>query len=66
MIDKPQVGSGHMVTKKKRLKTVSQAHKVPVYVPELKMTIMVVPGSDVAPIIERYREHKEWSRKTLN
>lgn len=52
---------------KKAVKQVQKANaaKIPVYVPELKMTVYVVPGTDMAPIIKKHREMKEWRRGTL-
>lgn len=66
MINKPQVGMGHIVTKKKRLTTKVQDNKVPVYVADLKMTIMVLPGADVDAIVQRYKDQREWQRKSLH
>jgi hypothetical protein len=39
--------------------------KVPVYVPELKMTLYVVPGTDMAPIIAKHKELQKTRGKTL-
>lgn len=73
MMQKDQVGRGrrhkdHPVSKKR--KAVKQAQKankkkVMVWVPELKMYLQVVPGTDMAPIIKQHMEMKEWRSKTL-
>lgn len=73
-MNKPQVGTGkagaqeYAIGKKnKAVEAVQQknAVKVPVYVPELKMTVYVVPGTDMAPIIKKHLEMKEWRNKTI-
>lgn len=73
-MNKPQVGTGKagaqeyaIGKKKKAVEAVQQknAVKVPVYVPELKMTVYVVPGTDLASIIQQHKEMKQWRSKTL-
>jgi len=72
-MQKSQVGTGKgaqqfaITQKKKAVQKVQDANKVkvPVYVPELKITIYVVPGTDLAPIIQKHREAKEFRSKTL-
>ena len=56
-----------IMQKNKAVKTVQAKNKakVPVYVPELRMTIYVTPGTDIGPIIQKHREAKEFRSKTL-
>lgn len=66
MIGKDLIGAG-VYKKNKRLKTrIEPVKKVPVWVPDLKMTIMMEPDADVAAIVQRYKDHKEWERKSLH
>lgn len=74
MARKSQIGLGKrdedfpVCNKQKAVKLVQAANKQkkPVYVPELKMTIYVMPGTDIGPIIEKHREMKAWRSKTLH
>jgi hypothetical protein len=42
-----------------------EVEKVPMYVPELKCTVYVVPGTDMATVIAKYRAQKEFERGLL-
>ena len=72
-MQKSQVGTGKgaqafaIMQKSKAVKAVQTANKtkVPVYVPELRMTIYVAPGTDLAPIIQKHKEAKAFRSKTL-
>jgi|GEM_PF-3396089 len=66
MIDKPKVGTGHIVTRKERLATIANGEKRPIYVPELRLTFWLKPGAYINAVIKRYRDQREWQRKTIH
>ena len=45
---------------------ICNSQKVPVFIKELNMTVYVLPGADIAAIIKKHREMKEFRRKTLH
>lgn len=52
---------------KKRTKAIvsREAEKRPVYVAELGMSLYLLPGADIAAVVARYREAREFARGTV-
>jgi hypothetical protein len=72
-MNKPQIGRGSkydpdpVISKGRAVKKAAKknAEKVPVFIPELKMTVFVLPGIDVGPIISKHKEIREFRLKSV-
>lgn len=62
MVNKFAVG-GQSAQRMKTRQPNTAKHSV--YVPELKMTLMVEDGADIGAIVQKYQSQRDWERQKM-